>query len=155
MSPQKYSSREKALDSARGISGTASATVPTAFFSLDLANPLKQMATGQAELTREKGETVGGGECVVVSGQMKPKAPVLALATTLWIGKKDHLIHQSRTTMTMGTMPIPNTRNTRSAAAQEALQNVHKQMEGQEIVITQVHENIQVNQSFSKSDFAR
>ena len=53
------------------------------------------------------------------------------VTTTLWIGKTDHLIHQTRQ-----VMPVP---------AKAPIT----------IVMTQSHENIVVNQKFTPADFAR
>jgi RNA polymerase sigma factor (sigma-70 family) len=147
--PRREDSRESALSSATGISGRAASTIPGTFFKANWGNALK--ASTFDGFTRQKDEPAAGVECVVLSGQTKANGKAPSLTTTLWIGKKDHLIYQTRTTMTMPAMPIPNNV---SAASKEALQNVVKQMEGQEAVFTEVHENIQVNKSFSKSDFA-
>ncbi len=93
------------------------------------------------------------------------------VTTTLWIGKRDHLIHQTRTTTEGASITPPQESDSdiktilerqnkpatpeAIAALRTELETAMKQAQGVKFVFTQTHENISVNQKFSPADFAR
>jgi copper oxidase (laccase) domain-containing protein len=93
------------------------------------------------------------------------------ITTTLWIGKRDHLIHQTRTTMEGATITPPQEsdsdirtileRQNRPAtpeaiaALRTGLEQSMKLAQGTKYIFTQTHENIVVNPRFTPADFAR
>jgi len=146
---QRYQDRETALAFA-GISQDTAATIPTVFFTADWGKTLG-LSISRAGLARQKDEQAGGVDCVVLSTQFDAKTQVPPLRSTIWIGKKDHLIHQTRMTTTVLPGATPDYL---LAAAKQMMQNAPKQIPGLEVVYTEVHMSIAVNQPFSKSDFA-
>jgi len=102
--PQKMFNMKAALARSTGLSGTASSTIPGAFFEQDLGDVfVAPVFSGRHPLQREPDARVGNVDCYVVSSVLdfsqipdnggKPGTA----ATTLWIGKQDWLIHQCRT----------------------------------------------------------
>ena len=147
------------LNSTRGLSGQASTTIPGVFFKLTWpagygGNVLDQT---YATIERLKDETVNGVDCYVVSSRR-------AGTTTLWIGKRDSLLHQTRTIVEERNVPLNDSeveailKNQNMPATPEAVASMKKAMEPlqkMKVVSTQTHENIVVNQKFSQADFTR
>lgn len=101
--PQKMENMKRALQSAAGPSWSTAATVPGAFFNQNFGDVFAYPAIlGRYPIRKEKDEQVGAVECYVVSTEMDlSKVPDAGkpgtVAAMLWIGKKDFLIHQTRT----------------------------------------------------------
>jgi len=171
---------------ALGVSGGAASTIPGAFFELSFGDKLGAFASGRTEMRREADEKIGGVDCyVVVSvldadkllGNAKmPKNPMVDLkslgttTTTLWIGKKDHLIRKSKTTtagmsaamkFTDETLKLTLERQKKPvtpenlAALRTQIDNSMVQAKNSGVVFTETQENIVVNQKFLSADFAR
>ncbi len=117
---QKMRDGINALSMATALSDGASSTIPGAFFSYRMGGGL--MPSLETVLTRDKDEKVGTTDCYVLSTSPNPRNPYSK--TTIWMGKRDHLLHQA-------------------------------QGLGLNSVTTEIHENIEVNKPFLKSDFAR
>jgi hypothetical protein len=103
------------------------------------------------------------------------KGQVGTMTTTFWIGKRDHLIHQTRTVMEGATITLPQESDSdlktilerqNKPATPEAIADLRAFLEKStklalsalnsgKFVFTQTHENIAVNQKFSPADFAR
>jgi outer membrane lipoprotein-sorting protein len=184
--PQKQQNMQMALATATGVSGQASATIPGTFFKQNWGDALMLVASGRTDLKKEKDETIGGENCHVFSSildtaklQAEGKLPgnmgklgTATSITTLWIGKRDHLIHQTRTSVDSASMTpallsdaaikgILEAQN--KPATPEAIVSMRTGLEAAmkqaakigKVVLTQTHENIVVNQKFSPADFAR
>ena len=178
--PTKYPDMQTALAAACGVSGAVTAIIPQYFFNQDWSSMLEVPASGLAPSTRERDEKIGGVDCFVISGRMdlakspdKSKFPVnldgLGLVTTtLWIGKQDHLIHQTRQNMDytpkpevidaqIKTMLEKMNQPATPEAIAEARARLEKMMpsgQARKILMTQTHENISVNPKFTMADFA-
>ena len=109
--PQKTPCLQTALTMGAGASAQASATIPGIFFRMGVGDVLELPALGCYPLKKERDEKVGHVDCYVITSVTDPAKPPgqgacpdgggkLESTRTLWIGKKDHLIHQARTTMT-------------------------------------------------------
>jgi RNA polymerase sigma factor (sigma-70 family) len=177
--PVKYQDMQTALAAATDVSGAVTAIIPQAFFNQDWNSMLKIPASGRPSRTRERDEKIRGVDCFVISGRIdlskspdKSKFPVnlegLGLVTTtLWIGKQDHLIHQTRQIMDYTIKPEMINAQIKTmlermnqpatpeviAAARAGLEKMMPSGRAQKILITQKHENISINQKFSSSDF--
>ncbi|HEX3890277.1 MAG TPA: hypothetical protein VHX90_05440, partial [Verrucomicrobiae bacterium] len=132
---------------------------------------------------KQNDEKIGGVDCYVFSSRLdatkllaQAKLPKnigsLGITTTIfWIGKRDHLIHQTRTT-TEGmsiTMPPQRDDNIKTilerqnkpatpeaiAAWRTQMATMMKQAQSAKFVFTETHDNISVNEKFSPADFAR
>ena len=145
---KRINGRDMALAAATGISGGVAATIPGIFFNSHWGNPLGSPNV-YTRFTRQKDEGIRGVDCFVLFNHAKVKNQI-SFSITLWIGKKDHLVHQIRKTTIMLGMPKINGLD---AAKRALLQNMIKQMKGQAVITTEIHEDIQVNKNFSKSDF--
>jgi outer membrane lipoprotein-sorting protein len=134
---RKEANQESALSSATGVSGSAAATIPGTFFRMNWGN---QLGGSTANEKQQADEKVGDVDCYVFTSE--PKGGT----RTLWIGKKDFLIHQVRTTVSA---------QAEKAALDQAAKvtGVHPQITPQGITSTQTHVNIVVNKQFSPSDF--
>lgn len=140
---RKESSKESALSSATGISGSAAATIPATFFKMNWGNQLGGTVAGQK---RQADEKVGDVDCYVFMSDLKGRAK------TMWIGKQDFLIHQVRT--------VTSAENMKATMAEAAKRNPQiaarmPKTKYTDSTSTETHENIVVNQKFSPSDFAR
>ena len=173
--PQKSENRWQNLGAASGLSSKASATIPGAFFSDDTGNILRLAVMGESKLiklTKEPDATVGGVDCHVFTISVAPapsggKIPDI----TLWIGKKDHLIHQTRQIIDTPPpiMPATTEEDVKNLLARinrphtpEVIAAVRKSMAKPltlpptgRYVFTETHDNISVNEKFSAADFAR
>src|SRR5208282_2507090 len=100
---QKVESMKTALHRAAGPSWSTAATIPGAFFNQNFGDVFAYPAIlGRYPIQKEKDRNVGAVDCYVVSTEMDlSKVPDAGkpgtVAAMLWIGKKDLLIHQSRT----------------------------------------------------------
>lgn len=184
--PGKYQDMQSALAAATGISGSASATIPAAFFNQSWGNVLK-INPAKSTFRKLKDEPVEGVDCFVLSiiigaanlpnnGELADNAGKIGKRiTTLWIGKQDYLIHQAQTIVEGASIALPRvsdatieamlkgqkkpvTPETMSAMRTQ-LETINKQVQNSietgEIISTQTHENIVVNQKFSPADFTR
>ena len=187
-SPQKMPDMKMALALAAGLSWSAASTLPGAFFDQEFGDVFAVPAiSGHYPLQKEKDGKVADVDCYVVSTEMDlSKVPNAGkpgtVATKLWIGKKDFLIHQSRTKYVekVDTNAMSNDQAIDAAikkslemqskpATPEAIAAMRPQMRaimkqvqttlkaGFEagVVMTQTHENISVNQQISPAAFAR
>jgi hypothetical protein len=186
--PQKMPDMKMALARATALSWSATSTIPGAFFGQEFGDVFAVPAiSGNFPLQNEKDEKVGGMDCYVISTEMDlSKVPNAGkpgtVATKLWIGKKDFLIHQSRTRYVekvddsamssdqaideaiKKSLEMQNKPATPEAIAamRPQMRATMKQVQttlkaGFEagLVMTQTHENISVNQKFPPSAFAR
>lgn len=139
--PQKQASREMALGGATGISGGAAATIPGTFFKMNWGN---QLGLSVSDEKRQADEKVGDVDCYVFANELKGNT------RTLWIGKKDFLIHQVRNVISPEAL--------RNALAEAAKRNPGMPPSLQNsggVVSTETHMNIVVNKKFSPADFTR
>jgi RNA polymerase sigma factor (sigma-70 family) len=133
---QKETSKESALSSATGVSGSAAATIPGTFFKMNWGNQLGAVS-GEKQQADEK---IGDVDCYVFTSESKGRTK------TLWIGKRDFLIYQVRTATSAEAMKV--------ALDQAAKVNgVRPQIALQGVTSTETHTNIVVNKQFSASDF--
>lgn len=186
--PQKMPDLHKALARAAGLSYSATSVIPGAFFSQNCGDVFVYPAiSGSYPLQKEKDGRVGNVDCYVVSTEMDlSKAPDAGkpgtVSATLWIGKEDFLVHQTRTRYVekvdenaLSSDQAIDEAIKKSLAMQnkpvtpEAIAAMRPQMKATMkqvastlktsfkagIVMTQTHENISVNQKFSPSDFVR
>jgi hypothetical protein len=180
--PQKMNDMQQAFASAMGVSSSA-ATIPATFYKQNYGDVLGVPASGRTELKKQNDEIIDGVSCCVFTSKLdatkllaEAKLPknvgsLGITTTTFWIGKRDHLIHQTRTT-TEGmsiTMPHQSDDNIRTilerqnkpatpeaiAAWRTQMDAMMKQAQGAKFVFTETHENISVNEKFSSSDFSR
>jgi len=175
-----------ALGAAGGVSGSASSMIPGIFFSKNGGgDALFIAAAGRTQLTKLADEKIGDIDCYVVSSAIDPaklpnngKLPnnigkIGITTTTLWIGKRDYLIHQTRTTLENSSITLPQisdaniktilerqnkpTTPEAIAALRTEMEAANKQaqsaLKSGKFVFTQTHENISVNQKFSPADF--
>ncbi|HLP75727.1 MAG TPA: hypothetical protein VK327_02335, partial [Candidatus Paceibacterota bacterium] len=180
--PQKRSNRQSNLSSAAGVSSSASTTISSAFFGEQSGN-LRLVVMGAAKPTREPDAIVGSVDCHVFTSVLDSanqpgggKLPnnmgsVGTITITFWIGKKDHLIRQTRTVMDTSQMKMPSLNDEQIknilsktgkpvtpeviATTRKIMEEGTKQARLGNVVFTETHENIVVNQKFSPTDFAR
>lgn len=180
--PTTVHDMQMAIASANGVSGGAASTIPGAFFKLNYGDKLGLFATDRTKTKRLADEKIGSVDCYVVVSVLdatKMKAPKSAAVdvknlgtstTTLWIGKKDHLIRKARTTTTGMSVAMNFTDESLKvqlerlkkpvtpenlAALRMEMENSMAQMKNSGFAFTETHENIVVNQQFSPSDFER
>jgi hypothetical protein len=130
-----------ALGTAAGVSGRASASIPGAFFKLQLGQPTRALLESAKRKSNEK---LGDTECYVLTLENGGQSQ------TFWIGKADFLIHQVES-------------DTSAAALKTALDAAVKQNPGLrlpsagagDVKSVETHSNIVVNQSIPKADFDR
>jgi hypothetical protein len=186
--PQTMPDMKKTFALATGPSWSAASTIPGVFFNQDLGDLFgAPAASGRYPLQKEKDGKVGDVDCYVVSGVIdlskEPENGKPGTATTtLWIGKRDFLIHQSRTkyvekvdasappsdqaideaikkSLEMQKKPVtPDA----IAAGRPQMTAIMKQVQStlksgfeSGVVFTQTHERIVVNKKLSPADFAR
>jgi RNA polymerase sigma factor (sigma-70 family) len=181
--PQELSSMQQAFASATGVSGSATA-IPATFYRQNFGDVLGVPAAGRNPLEKGQDENVGAVTCHVISytvdankftGQAKTAAQKAGslgtTTTTLWIGRRDHLIHQSRTVTEGMSLKLPPMSDEQIKSILEAqnkpatadaiaafrarMEASMKQMQGGKFIFTQTHENIVVNPTFALADFAR
>jgi len=116
---QSEGTREIALAQAAVFAGGATRTVPGVFFRLQWEDqPLDQLVFS---MQRQADENVEKINCYVFT------RGAMGTTNTLWIGKKDFLIHQVQTAATVESMPT--------------------------FIFTETHANIVLNHGFSRPDF--
>jgi hypothetical protein len=172
-----------ALGGAGGASSSAASMIPGIFFSkAGGSDALFSAAEGSTKLTKLADEKIGGVDCQVVSSVIDP--PMLPggnklpnntgtfgpTTTKFWIGKKDHLIHQTQTILEGFSMTMKFTDENLTAilkrqnkpATTEALAALRAEMDktttlaqNAKFTFTQTHENIVPDKKFSLADFAR
>jgi hypothetical protein len=181
--PQPYRDMQTALSAAAGISGQASATIPSIFFNQNWGNALK-INPAKSTLRRLKDEGIGGVDCYVLSTLIEPAqlpnrgtlpdnaGKIGKTTTSLWIGKQDYLIHQSQTIMEGVAIDPPQMSDTQlkamldkpnHPATPEAITAMrtqldalaHNMMASGKFVFTQTHENIALNRSFSTAELSQ
>ena len=177
---RKNKDMQTTLASATGLSGQASAMIPEVFFKQYWGNALNPASV---ILQRQADEKVNGVDCYVLSSSTGPKngqgvVAVQNTTTTFWIGKLDHLIHQTQTVMEAASIRLPQfsdadlknmLQEQNKPVTPDAIAALRKQLEATtkqaqavlksgeqsgKMVYTQTHENIVVNQKFSPADFA-
>jgi len=136
--------QKMALGGIPGISSSEATTIPATFFKMALSDQLGGAAAGEK---RQADEKVGDVDCYVLVSALN------GTTKTLWIGKRDFLIHQVRTATSdrpgyAAPPPLAAPANIRleTIAAMEKAG-----FPG--ITSTETHMNIVINQSFSKTDF--
>jgi RNA polymerase sigma factor (sigma-70 family) len=170
--PEKVKDMQTALFSATAASSSTLSTIPALFFSQNWGSVLR--SAGQT-LKRQRDESVNGVGCYVLSSSMDTGAAGKT-STTLWIGKQDHFIHQTRMTVekiSMATTPqvsdaeikkvleMQNRPATPEAIAafrpilDKTMKLTQDKMNSGKFVYTQTHENISLNEQSSPSDFVR
>ena len=185
--PSKMQSRDFALGVAAGVSSSASTSIPGTFFAAKtVGNTLPLMVAGKTETKKLADEKIGSADCHVVVSVLDA-AKLLAnvklptntavrmknlgiTTTTLWIGKRDHLIHQVKTetagmaiamTFTDAQLKVQLQRRNKPvtpeslAALRTELEQSQAQANKSGFIFTETHENIVLNQKLSPSDFAR
>jgi outer membrane lipoprotein-sorting protein len=146
---QRMKSPELALASAAAVSSSASLTVPGLFFDIVDLSGLKQLTAMSADLVQQQDATIGTVDCYVISGERNQNG--LKIATTLWIGKKDYMIHKSKRVMEhLEKTPIPEGLD---VATKDMMQKEMRRMQQEPVIYTETHENISINNSLKKSDF--
>jgi len=184
----KMQNMRTALARATGPSWSAASTIAGAFFGQDLGEVfIAPAASGRYPLERGKDARVGDLDCYVVSSVIDfSKIPETGkpgtASTTLWIGKGDFLIHQTRTKYVEKVdTSAPRTDQEVDEAIKKSLELQHKPATPEAIaamrpqmkeimkevqrtlksgfeagvVTTQTHENMAVNEKLSPADFAR
>jgi len=121
--PQKQASLVWALGNSGGYS---TGTIPGAFFKIHMLNLLDLFEDSGLNEKREGDDKVDDMDCYVFSKELSNHK------ITLWIGKRDFLIHQSR---------------------KESI-NQAKNPEPVNIISTETHSDIVVNQNYLPTDFA-
>jgi hypothetical protein len=187
--PQKMRNMKESLTHVAGLSWSTASAIPGAFFNQDFGDVfVAPVASGRHPLQKEQDAKVGDVECYVVSSVIdfskipdNKGKPGIA-STILWIGKKDFLIHQSRTRyvekVDSNTPPSDQAiddaikkslKAQNKPATPEAIAAMRPQMKAimkqvqttlksgfeSGVVFTQKHENIVVNESLSPTDFTR
>lgn len=172
--PEKESSLQQALADAMAVSGSAT-SIPATFFKQPYGDVLGVAAAGRSQLKRLSNEKIGKMDCFVISSTL----PSVKLpnntgrsgisTTTLWIGKRDHLIHQVRMTSEGASITPPSETEAalktilarqKKPATPKAIANLRTEIEksvkaaqGAKYVFTQTDDNISLNRKFSASDF--
>jgi len=137
----KQKTRELGLASATGVSGSAAATIPGTFFRMNWGN---QLGGAVAQSQKQPDGKAGGVDCYVFRSESRGRT------TTLYIGKQDFLIRQLRTVTSSEAMKDALAR---AAKSHPEVSGSMTQSDPQGIVTTETHENIVVDQKFSKADF--
>jgi hypothetical protein len=134
--PQNEETRDIALAKAAEISGGAAGTIPRTFFNMQWGDRLGGSVFSENRQTDEK---VGPVDCYVFTRKLNDQT------RTLWIGKRDFLIHQVRTVTTAEAMQVLLNRAVKGH--NEIIPNIHG------FTTTETHTHIVVNEQFLRSDF--
>jgi outer membrane lipoprotein-sorting protein len=178
--PQKMPNMKTALALAVPLSGFAASTIPGTFFNQTLGDFAAPAASGHYPLKMEKDAKVGDVNCYVISSEMLDLSKVPDIgkpgtaSTMFWIGKRDFLIHQTRTkyvekedssdqaideaikkSLKMQNKPVTPEAVAAMRPQMKAIMGQLKSGFESGVVYTQTHEDIVVNQKFSPADFAR
>jgi hypothetical protein len=133
--PQDEQSPDIALDLASSYTSGASVTIPMIFFNLATRNELDE-SFGEIRLPDAK---VGAIDCYVLTKTSQGRTK------TLWIGRKDFLIHQVQTVVSAQAMQAAMAKTTNESPEVSTLL--------QQSVSTQTIARIVLGQAFSRSDF--
>jgi len=141
--PQPMRDRETALSAATGISASAAASVPGTFFQMRWGNQLGGSGSNQI---RQADGKVGKVACYVFTSGTKGRIK------TLWIGKKDYLIHQVQTVTSADAL--------HTILADAAKRNLLIHLPSQApaasgIIATETHTDIVLNPKLAPADFER
>jgi RNA polymerase sigma factor (sigma-70 family) len=178
--PQKMPNMKTALTLATPLSGCAASTIPGTFFNQTLGDFAAPAASGHYPLKMEKDAKVGDVDCYVISSGMLDLSKVPDIgkpgtaSTMFWIGKRDFLIHQTRTkyvekedssdqaideaikkSLKMQNKPVTPEAVAAMRPQMKAIMEQLKSGFESGVVYTQTHEDIVVNQKSSPADFAR
>ena len=186
--PRKMPTRSAALAVAGPLCNLVASTVPGAFFNQDLGDVFIAPAlSGRYPLEKAKDAQVGEVNCYVLTNSVDlSKVPAAGkpgtVWTTLWIGKDDFLVHQTRTRYVepvnekalssdqalddaiKKTLEMQNKPATPEAVAamRPQMRAIMKQVQSTlkagftaGIVTTQTHSSIKVNQALQPADFSR
>jgi RNA polymerase sigma factor (sigma-70 family) len=134
--PGKYQSMQATLSAASGISAGATATIPTAFFKMNWGN---QLDGAMKNVKQQSDNKVGDVDCYVFTSESKGRTK------TLWIGKKDFLIHQVRDVISAKALQTTVNRAAKTTGIQQTVTTG--------LTSTETHEDISANRKFSPSDF--
>jgi outer membrane lipoprotein-sorting protein len=134
--PQNEETRYIALAKATEISGGAAGTIPRTFFNMQWGDPLGGSVFSENRQTDEK---VGPVDCYVFTRKLDDQT------RTLWIGKRDFLIHQVRTVTTADAMQVLLNRAVKGN--HQIISDIHG------FTTTETHTHIVVNKQFLRSDF--
>jgi outer membrane lipoprotein-sorting protein len=138
---RRQASQELAMASATGISSGAVATIPGTFFRMTWGNQLGGSVWSEKQQADEK---LGDVDCYVYTSDSKGRT------RTLWIGKRDFLIHQFRTATSAEAMKTALAEVVKRTPEMGA--RLHTS-ELQGMTSTETHWNIVVNQQLSNKDF--
>ena len=175
----------EALIKAAGMSYTAASLIPEIFFNQEYVDIYAYpVIAGKYPVKKEKDDSIGNAACYVVSAEqdLSKAGKPGTVATTLWIGKQDFLIHQSRiryveqvedsaaasdqaldeaTKKSLEMQHQPITPEA-IAAMRPQMRAIMKQVQStlqaglkSGMVITVTHQNITVNRNSPASAFAR
>jgi outer membrane lipoprotein-sorting protein len=186
--PEKGQNMKKAVSKATGPSWSAASTTAGVFFNQELGDLFGAPAvSGHYPLQKETDSKIGDIDCYVVScvidlSKEPDKGKSGTASTTLWIGKKDFLIHQCRTKYVekVGSSTTASDQEVDDAvkkslemqkkpATPEAIAAMRPQMKAmmkqvqtalksgfeKGVVFTQTHEHIVVNEKISPANFTR
>jgi len=129
------------------VAAATTGTIAEVFFGEDNLNSLARLAESP-NLIVEKDEVIDGVDCRVVSGQRAQNG--ITVATTIWIGKTDNLLHRVKDVLGGFAIPIPDSL---SATTKKALQEEMEREQVKSRVFSITYNNISVNKPFQKSDF--
>lgn len=140
---QKMNDRRSSLSRAAGVSSGATANMPSAFFESGTNNSIIKFADA-SDLKQENDEKIGGVDCYVLSRSKdlptteKSMEMSGAAHLTIWIAKRNGLIHQRQTITKDFKVTLPGGGGTLSA---------------KRMILTESFENIVVNAPVAKEDF--
>lgn len=141
----QFKDQEAALSSATGISGGAAATIPGTFFKLNWGD---QLGAPVSNYRLQPDGKVDDLDCYVLSRELKK-----GVTRTLWIGKRDFLIHQVRSVTSAKVMA-----DVLAAAIKTHPELAAHQMnlpKTEELTATETHTDIVVNPKLVAADFTR
>ncbi len=99
---QRLKNGDAAFEAVGNLSGGAAWTIPPLFFG-HLGNGGFGLIGQSCDFRKRLDEKINGVDCYVLTGHLKVTAD---LPVTLWIGKSDFLLHQSRRTSWLGSSMI-------------------------------------------------
>lgn len=134
--PQSEDILGLALKESACYSGGASENVPVIFFNLESDNELDYSTYDERQ---EPDENVGSINCYVFTRRSG------GMTRTLWIGKRDFLIHQIRTVNSAQEMLATTEKITGERPRPAAFFH--------QLTTTEIHTHIEVNRPFSRSEF--
>ncbi len=174
--PQKVSDLQMALGMATGVSSSAASDIPGTFFDQNWGDQLKVWSSPLAHTQKFADEKIGDTDCYVIERSLDPmplphnQGTTGKSTTRLWIGKRDHLIHQIQTTSEGASVNMNFTDEAVKTQLErqgkpvtpEAMAEMRATLEkdtqaakGKKFVFLQTHENISVNQELADTNFQR